>query len=189
MNEIEAEGIEVIRKIAYESNNNFDKKIKLNRKEIFILKFFDLLSSSRTNKARLDFKNLNGDELFNSIIKKTNKNSKEIQEDMIQIIIHEYKRFKNGESLESFKHAYDIQDKEYDYKNIIYTLISNSINSRLLFFTFDKNKLFLQETISFQEIGINKTPIYDFMAISPNVGIMFYFDPVITRSTIPRRDS
>jgi hypothetical protein len=55
--------------------------------------------------------------------------------------------------------------------------------------SFEKNKLFLQETISFQEIYSVAIPIYEFMSISPNVGIMFYFDPAITRGVINREDS
>lgn len=187
MNEIESEGIKIINKIAYESNNNIERKITLKRNEIFALKFYNLLALSRTEGARSDYKNLNGDASFNYIIKNAKKTSKEIQEDIIEIIINEYKKYKNREPLESLKTNSDYSNM--NYKDIIYILIANTINSRLLFFTFKKNKLFLQETIAFQEISTFKLPIYDFMAITPNVGIMFYFDPMVTRGFLKREDS
>ncbi len=187
MNEIESEGINVIRKIAYEANNNLDEKIRLNRKELYALKFYKLLSSIRTEKARSNFENLNGDKLFNYVIENTDRTPKEIQEDEIKIIIDEYKRWKNKEKLLSSN--YDPTKDSLNHKTIIFQLISNILNSRLLFMSFEKNKLFLQETISFQEIYSVVIPIYEFMSISPNVGIMFYFDPAITRGTIKREDS
>lgn len=193
MNEIENEGIKVIKKIAYEANNNTDIKIILNRNEIYSLKFYFLLSSIRTNGYRNNISNLSGDYLFNEAVKKDKRGEKVIQENQIQIIIDEYKKYKKKEPLLSaqlFNDPLKIKDdlslffKDLTFEQITLIYIQNIINSRLLIFKFKKNKLFLQETIGFNERTSYDGIMYYFMAISPNIGIMFYLDPLITRGLL-----
>ena len=99
MNEIENEGIKVIKKISYDANNNIDDKIVLKRNELYSLKFYFLLSPIRTNGYRNNISNLSGDYLFNEAVKKDKRSEKVIQENQIQIIIDEYKKYKKKEPL------------------------------------------------------------------------------------------
>ncbi len=190
MNEIENEGIKVIKKISYDANNNIDDKIVLKRNELYSLKFYFLLSPIRTNGYRNNISNLSGDYLFNEAVKKDKRSEKVIQENQIQIIIDEYKKYKKKEPLlseQSFNDhlkSNDLFFKDLTFKEITLIRIKNIINSRLLIFKFKKNKLFLQETIEFNEWTSCDRIMYEFMAISPNIGIMFYFDPLITRGLL-----
>jgi hypothetical protein len=59
MNNLESEGIRVIRKIA--QNAQYEKEISLFRKELKILQFYSLLSYARTNKFRKDIEQNNSD--------------------------------------------------------------------------------------------------------------------------------
>jgi hypothetical protein len=59
MNNLESEGIKVIRKIA--QNAQYEKEIILSRKELITLQFYSLLSSTRTNKLRENIRKKDGD--------------------------------------------------------------------------------------------------------------------------------
>ena len=99
MNEIENEGIKVIKIISYDANNNLDDKIVLKRIEFYSLKFYFLLNPIRSNGYRNNISNFSGDYLFNEAVKKDKRSEKVIQENQIQIIIDEYKKYKNIEPL------------------------------------------------------------------------------------------
>ena len=188
MNEIENDGIKVIKKIAYYSNNNIDNKISLNGKELYHLKFYFLLSNIRTNKIREFISNLNGDHIFIDAVKKDKRSVKDIQESQIKTIIDEYKRYKKKELLlstkffdrywESENHSsYALKDCTPE-KIVLFTAY-NIMKSRLHIFKFNKNKLFLHDGIAFS-YNHSCGGIITFMPISPNIGIMFYLDPPIT---------
>ncbi len=211
MNLLEDQGLQVVRKIAQQSN--FQEKIELTRKELVTLKFFSSLSSVRTQKLRNNIKDKNGDSIFNSMIKKDGRNPQEIQEEQISIILEYFDNFiKTGSMINIQKDFLDLmnvqkfsnESKKEVKKSVILDIlmkegmtvkssmtlnIKEKMDSRLMIFKFDESKLMLQEAMNFNEfnsLGGNK---YSFMPIAPNVGIMFYFDPLITRGSIPTENS
>ena len=180
MNILENKGILIIQKIALEGNQ-INKEVILSKKELRTLKYYCLLSSLRTNKIRNNIKELTGDSLFNEIMKKDGRNAKEIQEEQISLLVDS---FENKEQ-EVIEHKEENSLKNYFIQQIKYTL-----NSRLLIFKFDKPKLFLLESLLYIEVNPSNNKImYEFMPISSNIGIAFYYDPIMTRGVEKRHKS
>ena len=193
MNEIENEGIKVIKKIICKAKDNIDNKIVLKRKELYSLKFYFLLNPIRTLNYRSGISDLSVVSLFNEAVKKDKRSKKVIQESLIKIIIEEYKKYKKKEPLLSTQLLDEIIKNKDNLWSVFINLtfeenilinIDYILNSRLLIFKFSKNKLFLPEQNRFDEKNSSDEIIYSFMAISPNIGIMFYFDPPIMRGLL-----
>ena len=204
MNLLEDKGLVVARKIAQQAN--FQGKIKLSREELVTLKLFSSLSGVRTRKLRNNIRDINGDSLFNEMIKKDGRTPKEIQEEQISIVLKYFEEFNatgtmkkiqldyfknvelnNQENLKNLsRHEYEEYIKQnITFKSSMEMNVWEKMKSRLIIFKFDEPKLMLQESMNFNEFNTNGGNKYSFMPIAPNVGLMFYFDPIITRGVIP----
>ena len=95
MNNIEAKGIRIIRKITSDANEL--EEVKITRKEIYDLKFYFLLGAFRSNGSRNSIANRSGDSLFNYLVEKDGRDAKSIQEESLKIIIDFHK---NNEGLD-----------------------------------------------------------------------------------------
>ena len=178
MNNLESNGIDIIKKIAQTAQ--FCEEVSLNRKELITLKFYSLLSGFRTHKLRNNILNRTGDSLFNKIINEAGDDPKNIQQKMIKTILKYWDSNKNeltGDYLIDMNKY--INDK---ITQLCLVIISNTMNSRLLIFKFNSKNLLLTEALNFTEQNKKSGGILlDFMPIFSNIGIAFYFDPVIAR--------
>ncbi len=211
MNNLEADGMRVVNKVVFGANSSDD--IVLSRKELITLKFHSLLTSVRTKKFRNDIENLNGDSLFNEVIKKSGGTAKEIQEREISLILKYYKTNKNGlcgdinEDLAKILNPEKLNlngkgeeqvkkllleniEKNMNIDSSVLMNILNTINSRLVVFKFLQSKLMLAESTSFTEQNrIRGGIMHSFTPIAPNVGISLYFSPIIARGIMNNEKS
>ena len=165
MNNIEAKGIRIIRKITSDANEL--EEVKITRKEIYDLKFYFLLGAFRSNGSRNSIANRSGDSVFNYLVEKDGRDAKSIQEESLKIIIDFHKNNKGIDNLNI--------NSETNIKEQIRIKIYNILSSEIFIFKFKKNKLFLSESHAFNENTSYQATKYDFMPISPNVGLMFYY--------------
>lgn len=198
MNEIESDGIKVIKKII-KSNKN----IELFWHEIISLKFYLYLSGIRTCKFRDNIKNLTGDSLFNKIIREQTMDAFNIQEKYIKDTIKYYKEFKNDnldeylkitqrehekilnfikENLDNLNHD-DVKEFEWNNASLESSIYHNLYNilhcSKLIFVKFNSNSLVLSDANSYCEYYNDKGPfynqkIYEFFPLSPSIGVIIY---------------
>ena len=214
MNHIENYGITTVNKIIFDINNN--KDVILSRKQLMVLKFFVLLTSARTEKLRNNIAKKDGDSFFNAAIERENKTPQEIQENQIKIIMEEYLKNKLGivgdvqakinklveiPFQEKYKNYKTFSKSEFTEKYLsfskenttveIQSLISikQTFDSRTIFFKIDDSRLFLQESNQFTENNKHGGIMYTFTTLSPNVGVMFYHAPVLTRNMIEQENS
>ena len=134
MNNLESEGIKVIRKIA--QNAQYEKEIILSRKELITLRFYSLLSSTRTNKLRENIRKKDGDSWFNETIKKDGRSPKKIQEKQISLILEYWKNNKNGWITNVPKEIDKFGKSTIESSTLL--RMHNVKKSRLLIFKFDK---------------------------------------------------
>ncbi len=180
MNNLENAGINILRKIVQKAQ--FMDEVSLNRSELITLKFYSLLSGARTHKLRDNILNKTGDSLFNKAMKESKLDPKNIQEKMIRWILkywHSNKSRLIGDYLEDMEN-----NKNDKIMQSCLTHISNAMNSRLLIFKFSSNNLLLTEALNFTEQNkISRGILLHFMPIFTNIGIAFYFDPIIARGS------
>lgn len=180
MNNLEREGITVIRKIA--KNSQFQEEVSLNRRELITLKCYSLLSGVRTQKLRDNISNQTGDSLFNMIMEQENAEPKEIQEKMIECVLEYWNSNKNGMEVNIYEEmAKDITDR---IKWSCLMRLDNTMKSRLLIFKFESKNLLLTEALNFTEQNrVSGGILLSFMPIFANIGIAFYFDPILMRGS------
>ncbi len=199
MNEIESDGIKVIKKIINSNNNS----LTLYRYELISLKFYLYLSGIRTDKFRENIRNKTGDSLFNKIMNEEKREEKEIQEKYISKTIEFYREFKNNNldeyikiyeknfqqnldffsSIERELKKEDIKRYEWEMaslENFIFCGINNFLKeSRLIFVKFNTNSLVLSDANSFCEYypdneKFYNQKIYNFFPISPSIGVIIF---------------
>lgn len=175
MNELESDGISIIRKII-DYSKSFEKKIQLTRKELIILKYFVVMSQLRTSKFRKNISNKDGDWVFNDIVKLDGRDPKELHEESIKYILEGYKKTKISNYLLTMN---------FECKNIWRSCSMSSLvrifDSRLLIFKFEENNLMLPESLGFTEQKEDMSIMLNFIPISPNIGICFFHDPFMTK--------
>ena len=183
-NSLERESLQVIERIIEQVNSN--KRVTLNRKELVTLKFFSCFTDGL--RQTLDKE---GIEEANSIILKyfnefsNTGSTSNVQKDYYGSM--EVNPFEM-EVLEL--NGNEIEWNEWTKRNVTTkstTLLNiwGKMESRLAIFKFDEPKLMLQETMGFIKTNENNNNKYSFMPIAPNIGIMFYHEPMSTKDLTP----
>lgn len=182
MMNLESQGISILRYISQTSQYADD--VTLSRKELITLKFYLMLSSVRTKKLRDNIENLTGDSLFNISMSSDDRTSQQKQEAMINKLLDLWKdgiRKEKCSILKEVLNSFSEEQGDPILRNVIIN-VSNSLNSRLLLFKFNSMNLMLSESLNFTEQNsVTGGILMHFSPIFPNIGLGFYFDPMVMR--------
>ncbi|CAM9126961.1 hypothetical protein [Mycoplasma todarodis] len=183
-NLLEREGLKAIEKIIQQVNSN--KKIELTRKDLVTLKFFSCLND--VFKQTLDKEN--AEEVNSIILKYFDEFNKTGSTSNIQKDYYGSMEVNPFELEAEEPTGNEAEWDEWTKRNVTTkstTLLNiwEKMESRLAIFKFDESKLMLQETMGFIKTNKNDNSKYLFMPITPNIGMMFYHEPMSSRDLVP----
>lgn len=170
----------VINKIIKQTENR--SKISLNRKDLIILKFYLILLHSRTDKIRNNIKNKDGDFVFKKIVESSQKDEKEIQEQIMNQIMDEFEKCKNNNFVLKLNEFNNLLTN-FTIDGAVNMNVVQIMQSRVNIIKFNRNKLLLNEVGMFIEYN-RKTSgnLLFFYPLSPNIGLCLYYNPVEMRN-------
>lgn len=172
INELESDGVLAIRKIIASSD-----KLSFTRWDSVVVRHYFMLNILRSSLSRENIKNLDGDKMFNDLMKKESGTPQEIQERKMRVLIDSYKKNKSGDfseiALVSLLKVID--EGSATVEDHVNLQLWQTLSARMIPVEFTDGEIFLTENGSFQEISevISPAAKYDFFPISPNKGIMF----------------